>query len=560
MFLSKLPLAVRLVLAFALVLGVGAWGSMSTRNDLDAIRGITIAKLQQDTVPGLENIAGISETLAMIRGDFWRFMATRDPEVRKEQLADITHLREALAKDMAGYQESITREEDRQLFTDLKSQIQAWTKGLEPLLVVNQVLEPAEVDRRVKEVAERFSLHIRPQLERMLELNVKWLNEALDENLAIGQQASQAAYRTMGISLGLGLLVALLLTWSIVRPLGLCRRSVLHLSMGRVDECLSTGQKTSLANRRDEIGAIAQAVAGMQGYLVEVSGAADRIAKGDLAVTVTPRGDGDRLGLAFAQMVAALRKDMGQLRTNAEMLASAAEELTSLSGQLSSSAEETAAQSTQASASGEEVHGNVQTVATGAEEMTASITAISASTHTMSQQVGEAAAAATKLSEAALSVDKIVQSITTIAQRTNLLALNAAIEAASAGDAGRGFAVVAGEVKVLASQSQSAAEQASSILGQMKAHAAGVGSSTGQVKDSVLSVASAVEEQSSTTGEIGRSMSEAAKATAEISSSLSQVAKAAEETTQAAAQLKSSAGDMARMASELRQVVSRFTL
>ena len=144
-------------------------------------------------------------------------------------------------------------------------------------------------------------------------------------------------------------------------------------------------------------------------------------------------------------------------------------------------AEQTAEQSRiveDATAKAQETTGQMEIVAQSVDD----VTAVASSTHTETQEgremLNDLVRGVERIAAGAMQVSGAVQElydgskriadinevITNIAGQTKLLALNAAIEAARAGEQGRGFAIVAEEVRKLAEESESAAQQINGII------------------------------------------------------------------------------------------------
>ena len=287
------------------------------------------------------------------------------------------------------------------------------------LLALSRKNENAEATALLNGASQKLFDAASVDLQKLVDINTTGGTEAGNKVALLYAQARTWIFVGIGLTLALGLAMALFVARIVSAPLGLALR------------------------------------------------VARTVAAGDLSSTIEVNSS-DETGLLMAalkEMNTSLVKIVGEVRSGTDTIATASNQIAAGNLDLSSRTEQQASSLEETASSMEELTGTVKQNADNARQATQLAESASAVALKGGTVVSQVVQTMGSINESAKKIVDIISVIDGIAFQTNILALNAAVEAARAGEQGRGFAVVASEVRNRAQRSASAAKEIKSLIG-----------------------------------------------------------------------------------------------
>ncbi|WP_338474174.1 methyl-accepting chemotaxis protein [Pseudomonas sp. MS646] len=541
MSLRNMNIAPRAFLGFALIgalmliLGVFALAQMSK------IR-TSGENIVQNSVPSIKALDEFTQLTLRLRVLSYRLLVNREPDIQQKTYELFEQRNQQIRAAQATYEKLISAPEERaayEQYVQLLGQYRQLEERMKTLSRNNQI---DELRTLLNTELLTNSDAINVVINRLMEINNQ---QAEHLNQSAVQQYSTAftwVVALLVIATGLTLLFAWLLTNSITRPIGSALQAAEEIAKGNLT-------RPVLVDGSDEAGRLLRAMATMQDKLRDtlqrISGSATQLASA--AEELNSVTDESARGLTLQN-------------NEIEQAATAVNEMTSAVEEVARNAVSTSEASKNATTSAGDGRDLVQETVGAIERMSADVQ----STATL---IGN-------LADESRDIGKVLDVIRGLADQTNLLALNAAIEAARAGEAGRGFAVVADEVRALAHRTQQSTSEIERMIGSIQ-------NGTEQAVDSMRNSTERAESTLNIARGAGLSLDTINTAIVEINERNLVIASAAEEQAQVARevdrnlvnirdlsvqsatganQTSAASAELSRLAVDLNSMVGRFNL
>ncbi len=540
MSLRNLSIAPRAGLGFGLiavlVLLMGVWMLIT----LESIKK-EVTAVDDKWVPSILLLNDISKSILRVRALTLRVLVDQDPQKSEQTFQRAAELLTDVQTAEGAYEKLIGSEQEQQLFRNFQQAEKAYLAEREEVLKLARAGDFTGAEQRFDTgVLNRHADDLAAALDGLAKLNDEGVTAASQAISVADSKARYGVFIAVALALGATIALAMLLTRSIVQPLGMA----VHAA-----EVVASGDLTQpiVVDGKDEPARLLAALKNMQS---------------NLRGTIQSIADSSNQLASASEELHAVTEDstrgLHQQNTEIEQAATAVNEMTAAVEEVARNAVSTSEASRASNVTAQQGREQVQQTVQSIGQLATDITSTAGEVEQLAQRVHE--------------ISKVLDVIRSIAEQTNLLALNAAIEAARAGDAGRGFAVVADEVRALAHRTQQSTQEIEQMIGGIQSgteravtamqssngrtrSTLDVAQAAGVALEQITQAISAINERNLV---IASASEEQAQVAREVDRNLVNIRDLSLQTSAGANQTSAASQELSRLAVDLNELVARF--
>ncbi|MCR4742883.1 MAG: HAMP domain-containing protein [Treponema sp.] len=320
------------------------------------------------------------------------------------------------------------------------------------------------------------------------------------------------------VGLLLGILIAIVLSHSIIKPIIIVKDTINGIASGNADLTKRIEIKS-----KDEIGAL---VGGfnrfsekLQTIISDVKNSKETLSDAGSDLDESSQDAAS----AITQIIANIESMHGQINHQHNSVTETAGAVNEIASNIESLERMINNQSTsvsQASAAVEEMIGNIRSVNNSVEKMAESFHSLETTAISGIDKQTDVNKKIEEIENQSQMLQEANQAIANIASQTNLLAMNAAIEASHAGEAGKGFSVVADEIRKLSETSTAQSKTIGDQLSNIKNSISTVVVASSESSQAFSSVSDKIQETDQLVEQIKAAMIEQMQGSQQISEAL----------------------------------------